>query len=442
MKKSIIVLLMAVLVAGLAFAGTLTGSAGISFDVNLQPDASGARTWSLVNNSEWKYSFAFNYDTTKVEVMGEPEVWAELAITGSANIKFTNMTGTSGTTPTYNKYAVSLKKANIHIGQDITIGLLNEGVGSDFAAYYRLDSYGAPLWNIIADDHETANISGFTVAYKDWAGGFGAKGTWATDPAEYTFYGNLLTPEFAIVDGLKIQGAGYGAFTNTGDVFARGNFAGASAAITYESDKLPASFGADVMYDAGILYEARGNVSYVINEDLSVKADVYAVSGSEMGYTGDDEALPALYAMASTAYGMEIKEGTTLDLTAAVEIQDALIDDRELVIEATEDFVMDSLTVALTETYYVLNAKTLAITADVEYAAEKFTAYAGLYPTMQFADSDAELFTSIGFECGVYTTAIIDQAELGISYSDADFAKSGDTIVNAGLISAYVSIAF
>ncbi len=190
------------------------------------------------------------------------------------------------------------------------------------------------------------------------------------------------------------------------------------------------------------LYEARGDVSYVINEDLSVKADVYAVSGSEMGYTGDDEKLPALYAMASATYGMEIKEGTTLDIAGSVEIQNALVDGRELVIAATEDFVMDSLTVKLAETYKALAAKTLDITADVEYAAEKFTAYAGLYPSMQFADSSADLFTSIGFECGIYTTAIIDKAELGLSYSRADFAKSGDTIADAGLISAYVSIAF
>ena len=80
MKKGIIVLLITVLVAGVAFAGTLKGSAGLSFKVDLD-----AKTWGFSNDKAWEYSFDFEFDTTKVEV-GEhkTDLWAELAISGSA----------------------------------------------------------------------------------------------------------------------------------------------------------------------------------------------------------------------------------------------------------------------------------------------------------------------------------------------------------------------
>ena len=63
MKKGIIVLLIAVLVAGFAFAGKLTGSAGLSFKVDLDN-----KTWGFSNDKAWKYTFNFEFDTTKVEV--------------------------------------------------------------------------------------------------------------------------------------------------------------------------------------------------------------------------------------------------------------------------------------------------------------------------------------------------------------------------------------
>ena len=85
MKKSFIVLLIAVLVAGFAFAGKLTGDATIKFDTDLK-----AKTWGFANTQSWKYTFSFEYDTTKVEVKGETKAWAELAITGSAKAAVSN----------------------------------------------------------------------------------------------------------------------------------------------------------------------------------------------------------------------------------------------------------------------------------------------------------------------------------------------------------------
>ena len=73
MKKSIIVLLIAVLFAGFAFAGTLKGYAALEFNVDLQPLTADKGTWGFANLTESKYSFSFEFDTTKVEVKGEGE---------------------------------------------------------------------------------------------------------------------------------------------------------------------------------------------------------------------------------------------------------------------------------------------------------------------------------------------------------------------------------
>ena len=54
MKKSIIVLLIAVLVAGFAFAGTLKGYAALEFNVDLNPLTADKGTWGFANLTESK----------------------------------------------------------------------------------------------------------------------------------------------------------------------------------------------------------------------------------------------------------------------------------------------------------------------------------------------------------------------------------------------------
>ena len=86
MKKGIIVLLIAVLVSGFAFAdlvtpGKITGSAGIEFSVDLNDKDSNAHAWGFANPRTAKYSFKFEFDSAKVAI-GEDhqtDIWAELA---------------------------------------------------------------------------------------------------------------------------------------------------------------------------------------------------------------------------------------------------------------------------------------------------------------------------------------------------------------------------
>ena len=436
MKKSIIVLLIAVLFAGFAFAGTLKGYAALEFNVDLQPLTADKGTWGFANLTESKYSFSFEFDTTKVEVKGEGDLWAELAISGSATLKVTNSNPAS---PVSGKYTVKLSKANIHIGEDITIGILNEGEGPEFAWSYRTDNAGNPIEDYLYDDHEAANIGGFTVAYKEWFGGFGAKGRWDTDPAQFTFYGHGATPEFKFAeDQIKVQAGGYIAYANNTNVFANASFAGAGAKAEYEADKLNAYVGADLRYDAGFGFEALAKASFAFAEEGTVGVDAYVVDKDTYGH------YDALYlnARAWAEYTLAASDDIDVSLYAEVDASDLLDGDyREVAIYAEQSTSIDKIGIALDE-YYQILAKNLAVNAKVDYTAEKFYAWVKLGAELAFNDDPA--LVKLPFECGIKSDAVIDKAEIGLKYTRADFAKyiNADEFNDLGLVTAYVKINF
>lgn len=444
MKKSIIVILIALIVTGFVFAGTLTGSAGLRFDVALDKDDFGFKNWSFVNASSWQYTFDFEVDTTAIEV-GEhkTDLWAELAIEGSASFGVNKAPDDGG--DFHGEYAVDLSKAEIHYGEDLVIGLLKVGKGVDFASYYKVGANGLPLYDTVKDDHEA--IAGFTVNFKDWYGGFATKGSWG-DETKYTFYGHARTPEFKFAeDAITVQAGGYGAYANNEDVFARATYVGGGAKAGYASDKFTAGIGFDAMYDdETFMYEAAANAKFTVIEKLDVKLDVYATPGALIpvfaAYAGDDAKKMKLDAKLSSGYTFDINENTEVGVTGYVEVTDALIDGREITISATESAKLlekKALELSLTETYQVY-AKILDLVASVKYTAEKFVATAKLSPSFKFGD-EAKL-TKLGFECEIYSEAIIENAKIGLKYSGADFVKAGDTIKKAGTISAYATISF
>ena len=444
MKKSIIIILIALIVTGFAFAGTLKGSAGIRFDVKLDKDDAGFKNWSFVNASSWQYTFDFEVDTTAIEV-GEhkTDLWAELAIEGSASFGINKAPDDGG--DFHGEYAVDLSKAEIHYGEDLVIGLLKVGKGVDFASYYKVGANGLPLYDTVKDDHEA--IAGFTVNFKDWYGGFATKGSWG-DETKYTFYGHARTPEFKFAeDAITVQAGGYGAYANNEDVFARATYVGGGAKAGYASDKFTAGIGFDAMYDdETFMYEAAANAKFTVIEKLDVKLDVYATPGALIpvfaAYAGDDAEKMKLDAKLSSGYTFDINENTEVGVTGYVEVTDALIDGREITISATESAKLlekKALELSLTETYQVY-AKILDLVASVKYTAEKFVATAKLSPSFKFGD-EAKL-TKLGFECEIYSEAIIENAKIGLKYSGADFVKAGDTIKKAGTISAYATISF
>ena len=447
MKKSIIIILIALIVAGFAFAGKLTGSAGLRFDVALDKNDDGFKTWSFVNAASWQYSFDFEVDTTAVEV-GEhkTDLWAELAIDGSATFGLNKAADGAGVF--HGEYEVNLTKAEIHYGEDLIIGLLKVDKGVDYAKHYAKNADGSAKYDTVKDDHQA--IAGFTVKYKDWYGGFGAQGTWANDENKYTFYGHARTPEFKFADNqVKVQAGGYGAYANNSDVLARATYLGGGVRAAYEADSLTADVGFDAMYDDGaFMYEAAANAKYNVNDKCSVTLNVYATPGKLIpllaAYAGDDADKLKLDAKLSSGYTFEIDENTEVGVTGYVEITDALIEGREITISATESAKLlekKALELSLTETYKIY-AKTLDLILSAKYTAEKFVATAKISPSFQFANKDADALTKLAFECEIYSNAIIENAKVGLKYSGADFVKAGDSIKKAGTISAYVTISF
>ena len=84
MKKGIIVLLIAVLVSGFAFAA-FTGNAKITFGTDLDKKTFGFGNWAT-----GKYTFEFTYDTLAASKDAhETELWAEIAAEGSVKLAST-----------------------------------------------------------------------------------------------------------------------------------------------------------------------------------------------------------------------------------------------------------------------------------------------------------------------------------------------------------------
>ena len=268
MKKGIIVLLIAVLVAGVAFAGTLKGSAGLSFKVDLD-----AKTWGFSNDKAWEYSFDFEFDTTKVEV-GEhkTDLWAELAIEGSATTGLNKAADAEG--EFHGEYAVSLTKAEIHYGENLVFGLLNSGAAADYATHYSV-KVGSALASAVKGPGKNY-LPGFTVKYKDITGGFGAKGQWNDDDSFYNLFGHVEVP-VKINDELTVAGAAYFALSNQpllGGDWANRTVIGGAAKAGYKAEKISGNVAADLQFnkpnveneDGKFLFEVAADGAYKLND--------------------------------------------------------------------------------------------------------------------------------------------------------------------------------
>ena len=448
MKKIIIVLLITVLVAGFAFAGTFKGSAGIEFFVDLSGKEvveATDHTWGFKNTTTGKYSFKFEFDSTKVAI-GEDyqtDVWAELAAEASAWVSLSNaaLASNANLQP---KYTAKITKANIHVGE-ITFGILNAGHSADFAwSYYDDDQDGNPDVDLLPlAGTELAN--GFTVNYKDWNGGFGAQGNWGKEDTHddniFAIYAHVETPEFKFVDDqVTVAGGAYAFVTDKENTDA--TVFGGAVKAGYAADKLSASLASDVAYvgaEEKFAFEAAANVTYDF-----VALDVYAAPGAFFpGYTDDDPL--KLDAMISAAYTFDLSDDIALDVTGWVDARDTLIKALALEIGSTQATTVDAFTIALTEIATLDNlansdvdvAVGLLLREKVTYTHEKFTAYEQLTASFDFSADDA--LQSLAFEAGISSTAIVEGATLALTYKNVDFVKFS---AHRGLITASCTINF
>ena len=421
MKKVIIVLLITVLVAGFAFAGTLKGSAGIEFGVDFDE-----QEWGFKNVVTGKYTFKFEFDSTKVEIGADhkTDVWAELAAEASAWVSLSNaaLANNADLAP---KYTAKITKANIHVGE-ITFGILNAGTAKNFAASYYKTPAGAPVYNVVKP---IGTAPGFTVSYKDWNGGFGAQGTWDADDSDlntYRIFAHVETPTFKFADEAVTVDAGAYAFVidknYVGDLLT--NFGGGFKAA-YAADKFSAFVATDLQYlkagDEGkFAFEVAANATYDF-----VALDVYVAPGAffaPLGYTDDDPI--KLDAKVSAAYTFDLTDDIALDVDGYVEVQYALVEAMTLYAGSSQSTTVSAFTFSLSEDVTVENlandadvAVLLDLAAQVGYTHEKFYAYCKLSTSFDFSADEA--LTALGVEAGISSEAIIEGAKLAFVYKNA-----------------------
>ena len=447
MKKGIIVLLIAVLVAGFAFAGKLTGDATIKFGVDLDE-----KEFGFVNSQSWKYNFTFEFDTTKVAI-GEDhttDLWAEIAAEASATLavkdgKLSKGEGLTGT------YTAKITKANIHVGE-WTFGILNAGTAVDYAQSYYKNDDGSAVNDTVKGGSKV--VPGFTVAYADWRGGFGLKGNWAGESLEYNVFAHGETKAFKFGENeeFSLQAGAYVHYYNEKMTGAEPKNFGAAAKLAYAAEKLSADAAADLKLQRAdsentFFFEAAANATYKIDNG-SFGLNVYATNNVLKTDAKDNYADGKgikLDAKVWAKYDFDF-DGTKLATEGNVEVRDALIDARAITIFAKETLkVMDGkLALAFSEKY-AFAAKKLTLTAKATYTADKFEAWAGVDDfSMQFGTVGAgdPAITAIKLSCGIKSTKVIENAEIGATYKGLNLAKNGDSITKKGAVEAYAKIAF
>lgn len=457
MKKGFIVLLITVLVAGFAFAdgkltaGTLKGDATIKFGVDLDE-----KTFGFKNSTTAKYNFKFEFDSTKVEV-GEhqTELWAEIAAEASASVSIKDSAAIA------HNQEVKITKANIHVGE-WTFGILNMGTGPDYAAsYYKTD--GKSDLDVLKGPDKV--VPGFTVSYKDYKAGFGITGDWKTDKVHVETAGWMETKAFKFGENeeFSAQAGAYARYFNEPLVGGR-KYAGVALKGGYAAEKLAANVATDMQIirhggENTFAYEAAADATYTINDNGKAGVNVYSVY--------DKAALePAVYsegvkldAKAWANYNFDF-DGTKLETTAYVDVRDILADGRTFEVKATEKLTLDKVVLEFSETWgyfstkifdpITLKAYAFTLTAKATYKAEKFEAFASI-DSLTFGKfeigSDSVSVLMLGASCGIKSTKVIENAEIGATYKGFGYNKIFDnevaeSVITKGAIEVYAKIAF
>ena len=413
MKKGIIVLLITVLAAGMAFAG-LTGSAAINLGYDLD-----TKNYGFENVQGMKYSFTFVVDAATPEVAEhQTNIWAEIAASGKATISVKDATSTAAV-PVLKIAELKIKKANIHIN-DITIGILNAGGAYNYAADYHLDDDGEPLTNKVETKAATVlEVPGFTVSYDGYGAGFGLTGNSGAET--YKVLAHVQTKQFEFVEGLTAQAAAHAYVANDAKQF---YFAAKTA---YKADKLSAGAASEIkINDSKFDVEAAANASYDF-----VYANLYFYT-----LAADRDADVKARLDAKLGAGYTFGEDVEVSVNGYVDAVDVIKDAREITIGADASATVSPVSV-FGKASYGIYGKKLTLEGKVTYNHEVFTAYAQLKAALTIGADPA--LTSLKPELSVSTDKIVENAGLALTWKGADFAKG---VEKKGAITASATIKF
>ena len=415
MKKGIIVLLITVLAAGMAFAG-LTGSAAINLGYDLDDSIYGFKNVEGV-----KYSFTFTFDTASAEKSEhQTDIWAEIAAEASAVYEFS--TGSSevpsnGDGVEDSDFAslvtFNITKANIHIN-DITIGILNAGGAYDYAADYHKKSNGAPENNKVSTS--AVSVPGFTVSYDGYGAGFGFSGNAKNET--YKVLAHIQTKSFDLAEGLTAQAAAHAYVANDAKQF---YFAAKTA---YTADKFSADAAGEVaVKDSKVDVEAAANASY---DFVYANVYMYALDGAKA------------YLDAKVGAGYTFAGDVEVKVNGYVDTVNVIADSREITVGADATATVAPV-VVFGKASYGIYGKKLALEGKVTYNHEVFTAYAQLKSAIAIGADPA--LTKLAPEVSVSTSKIVENATLALTWNGAEFAEGAAQKAN-GAITASAKIAF
>ena len=416
MKKGIIVLLITVLAAGMAFAG-LTGSAAINLGYDLD-----SKDYGFANKTNGTYKFSFTFDSSSAEVSDhQTDIWAEIAAEASAVCSVTKKDVESGLKVSDDVAATvkfNITKANIHIN-DITIGILNAGGAYNYAADYHLDDNGDPKTNKVFTDKNMA--PGFTVSYDGYGAGFGFSGK--SDAETYKVLAHVQTKQFEFVEGLTAQAAAHAYVADNAKQF---YFAAKTA---YKADKLSAGAAGEIkINDSKLDVEAAANASYDF-----VYANLYFYT-----LAADRDADKKARLDAKLGAGYTFGEDVEVSVNGYVDAVDVIKDVREITIGADASATVSPVSV-FGKASYGIYGKKLALEGKVTYNHEVFTAYAQLKAALAIGADPA--LTSLKPELSVSTDKIVENATLALTWKGAEFAEGAAAKAN-GAIMASATIKF
>ena len=446
MKKILSIALVALLAASTVFAG-FSGNAKVAF---------GYDTTSKVYGFKNSTSVDVNVDlvTAEADEKAEGDVYA--GIKASIAVKLGNLKGSKGDA--------------IWNGDDYKLGI---GTFVDFAEAYVagegwkvsiLGTQGAPDYaksaidtkksdvkDIFGNKYDTKDVAvsysvasnkapGVTAEVKGFKASFGLLGD-ANDSKKLNYNAFVETPAFAFADGavsaqFAAIASGKEADTSATPAKAAYDALGASAKASYENDTFKASFGTDF----GAKKERVDGAKFVFGLDAAANFVVDPVTFN-VYYKNEDFSKSDKTAHLLSANAIVDLKAFDVPVAFTFTGKD-LVNKQDLSVKAafniTEELSADA-TVG-----YVIKDKKVSTKANVAYAADAFTAKAGVaYSTVIDAKKSVLSATA-----SVSSSAIIPGATLALEYgtdsadNDMNFLKDQATAQNFGAITASCKISF
>lgn len=422
MKKGIVVLLIAVLAAGFAFAG-FSGDAYIQFNADIDEE-----TFGFANGTD--VDFTFEFDSEAVKLVGEEKVHVEVAASAKLLMEY----GAGGATQVYTTngdtldFGVVYKISKARIaGENWYVDILGAKGSYDYAKAAALkvktakakDSFGNTKYkyNTAASySVEYKKAPGLTVGYDGFTGSFG----FLKDSTGTALSATIETKEFKFSDdAVAVQAAAEVSKEASAEINA-----GASAKATVTINEIEAGVAAD--FGLGNLNQDDVDPYFAMDARADFKYD-FVNANIYMFYTNDETGTAKLATSSSSVagayYGFYMEAKAAFDLNSfevplsvtltgknLVDVQeDAVGAAAGIDLGASVDYAQDAIAAGAS---FGFNTESKAWSANVygTYTAEKFTAGGNVKV------AGADELSTFGLGAFVESAAIVNGATFGLNY--------------------------